>query len=138
VILPENCTFELQKVDIEGGFTFKCPFHSCFNCFHMYGNVDGADLNQCLACPRSFHTNCIIPGSRFNSMCVLCPRHPDKPLPSHDVRQNPKVMGAKKAAPVNEYSLFWEQLAIPEERPNAQDPHDNHFKLQVYIVHCSV
>lgn len=118
---------------MENVVSFKCPRHACFNCFEFHGILDGADLNGCLACPRSFHTNCILPGSRFNSMCVLCPLHPDAPLPSHDVRLNPKVAGAKKLAPSNEYSAFWDMLAIPEENPDPADPFANHFKLQTHV-----
>jgi hypothetical protein len=64
-------------------------------------------------------------------MCLLCPLHPEAPLPSHDVRRNPLLAAGKKTAPVNEFSLFWEQLAIPEDTPDPADPFDNHFKLQV-------
>jgi hypothetical protein len=131
VDVPQNCTFSIQKVERDHMLSFKCPRHACFNCFEFHGATDSFDLTACLACPRAFHTNCILPGSRFNSMCVLCPLHPDAPLPSHDVRLNPKVAGAKKAAPTNEYSAFWDMLAIPEEMPDPADPCANHFKLQV-------
>jgi hypothetical protein len=64
-------------------------------------------------------------------LCLLCPLHPEAPLPTHDVRRNPLLTAGKKAAPANEFSLFWEQLAIPEDTPDPADPFDNHFKLQV-------
>jgi hypothetical protein len=134
VDVPQNCTFSIQKAERDHMLSFKCPRHACFNCFEFHGATDSFDLTACLACPRAFHTNCILPGSRFNSMCVLCPLHPDAPLPSHDVRLNPKVAGAKKTAPTNEYSAFWDMLAIPEEMPDPADPCANHFKLQVRVL----
>eukprot|EP01034_Spumella_vulgaris_P034511 gene34511-42559_t len=63
---------------------FKCPHHSCDTCFEFYGAFNSSDLTGCLFCPRAYHTNCISPGCRWNAMCLLCPDHPDKVLPSQD------------------------------------------------------
>ena len=131
-----NVCYSLQRTERTDVLSFKCPMHTCYNCFEFYGNADTAELTKCLLCPRAFHTNCILPGSRFNSMCLLCPLHPDAPLPSHDVRLHPKAKKSGSGAG-NECSLFWEQLAIPDEMPNAADPFDNHFKLQNHIKNDS-
>ena len=68
--------------------TFTCPSHFCDVCYEFYGNKTEAHskgcLHRCIACPRSFHTNCIEPSARFNTMCILCPNHPEKALPSLD------------------------------------------------------
>jgi hypothetical protein len=66
--------YEVQKHKVES-LSFKCPLHYCFNCFEFHGSCDTADLTPCLLCPRAYHTKCIPPGSRFNSMCLLCARY---------------------------------------------------------------
>lgn len=103
---------------------FKCPLHSCFNCFEFYGAKDAADLVKCIYCPRALHVNCMIPGSRFNSKCVVCPLHPEKHLPSTEITR--KEVN-------NEFSLFWEQLAIPDAIPDVNNLSHNHFRLQRHI-----
>lgn len=103
---------------------FKCPLHTCFNCFEFYGPKDPADLVKCIYCPRALHGNCMIPGSRFNSRCLVCPLHPTLHLPSTKVTRGEVN---------NEFSLFWEQLAIPDETPNPKDPFASHFKLPRHV-----
>lgn len=123
--------YEIKRVSVLNCLTFKCPQHYCNNCYDFYGAKDGCDINKCLACARAFHVNCIPPGSRFNSVCLLCPRHPDDPLPSHEMRLDPRTKRPKSTS--NMFTQFWEQLAIPDVLPNANDPYDNHFKLQQHI-----
>ena len=66
--------FEVQKRKVDS-WSFRCPLHYCFNCYEFHGCCDTADLTPCIHCPRAYHTKCIPPGSRFNSMCLLCPRY---------------------------------------------------------------
>jgi len=66
----------------------------------------------------------VVPGSRFNSRCVVCPLHPTLLLPSLEITRK---------LDNNEYSLFWEQLAIPDIYPDAENTADNHYKLQKHI-----
>ena len=122
--LQPSTHYKLSRVATENVLNFKCPLHCCFNCVEFYGPKDTNDLNPCIYCPRAFHTKCVVPGSRFNSRCVVCPRHPTEPLPSTDITA--KVV-------TNEYSVFWEQLAIPDIYPDPENVHDNHFKLQKHI-----
>lgn len=122
-LLPSH-HYVQRRVSTEGVRSFKCPHHTCYNCFEFYGAKDAFDLVKCIYCPRALHANCVIPGSRFNSRCVVCPLHPTSPLPSTEVTH--KEVN-------NEFSLFWEQLAIPDVVPDAEDPFDNHFKLQRHI-----
>ena len=153
--LSNTASYEIRKVVVENAVSFKCPQHFCRNCFDFYGPRDGGDLNKCIACPRAYHTNCIPPGSRFNSVCVLCPLHPDAPLPSHEPRAvrstamiNSNISDNGKSTKNNssssssqmqekeigcEFTAFWEQLAIPDVCPDASQPFDNHFKLQRHI-----
>ncbi len=107
--------------------SFKCPYHFCDTCFAFYGNARKDDLNKCICCPRAFHTNCIPPGSRYNTMCLLCPEHPDELLPSQD------AVTASSVPALNSFAAFFDQLAIPEVIPSAADPFANHFKLVTAI-----
>lgn len=126
-----HLSYEIKKVLQENVPSFKCPQHFCYNCFDFYGSVATSDINKCMSCARAYHVNCIPPGSRFNSVCLMCPRHPDDPLPSHEMRMDPKTKRPKATS--NLFTQFWEQLAIPDVFPNPNDPFDNHFKLQQHI-----
>lgn len=130
-------TGKIEKID---SFSFRCTLHQCDTCFEFYGNVASNDLNPCILCPRAFHTNCIPPGARYNSVCVLCPLHENEPLPSQDIttlRRSKKtenstlVTAEKNAAGV--VPLFFEQLAIPETIPEENNVLDHHFKLPKHI-----
>lgn len=113
-------------------YSFKCPLHFCDTCFNSYGAVDTADLCPCTYCPRSFHTNCIPPGARYNSVCMVCPLHPQQPLPGQAITANP--VGNKKESEVSaSVNLFFDQITVPDIAPDANQPLDNHFRLQLYI-----
>lgn len=108
-------------------YSFKCPYHFCDTCYLFYETSSrekgglSRDLHRCLRCPRSFHINCIPPGSRYNSMCLLCPHHPDDILPAKDDNSHTISNGM--------LGLFWNQLNLPETYPQIDDPMDFHFKL---------
>ena len=106
----------------------QCPAHFCDTCYASYGcddkNALGA-LEVCLRCPRAFHVNCIPPGARYNSVCLLCPLHPDKALPSKE-----KAKVERKA---NAYSFLWDQLVLPDQVPCKDDCLENHFKLPMSV-----
>ena len=108
---------EDSESDIDGrdryikSFQFRCPCHQCYNCYPLYnptkkgaskkgggggGGVESG-LQRCLLCPRAFHTQCILPGSRSNSLCLLCPRHGGVPLPSQDAASADATAAAGRA-----------------------------------------
>lgn len=119
----ETVTFEQREVDT---FSFKCPLHICNTCHDEYGRSrKGADkaLFSCLLCPTAYHINCIAPGSRFNSMCLLCPDHPDEPLPSKDM--------TKKDLELTGYTV-WNQMILPDQYPDENRTDDGgHFRLAI-------
>jgi DNA-directed RNA polymerase subunit K/omega len=83
-IIPSNLIFHKineNKIELQNIISFKCPRHLCDTCYEFHGNVDLQDLCDCHYCPRAFHSNCIPPGSRFNSTCIVCPLHPQEVLP---------------------------------------------------------
>ena len=80
-----------------------------------------SNLFQCFLCPKSYHINCIPPGARFNTMCVLCPSHPNQSLPSKD-----RVTSKLKD---NAFAALWDEMVLPEEFPQRDRPEDNHFRL---------
>ncbi len=82
-----------------------------------------AHLFRCFRCPKAYHINCIPPGARFNTMCVLCPHHPCESLPSKD-----RVTSKLKD---NAFATLWDEMVLPEEYPSAERPEDAHFKLPI-------
>lgn len=73
--------------------SFRCPYHYCDSCSDHFNdqhtrsaNKGLNQLGKCIACPRAFHTNCILPSARFNSRFLVCDRHPELDLP--DVTDN--------------------------------------------------
>jgi hypothetical protein len=121
----ENAVFEIQKVVKENMCSFKCPLHCCYNCVEYYGAVDGSDLVPCIACPRAYHSNCKPPGSRYNSVCFLCPLHPDLHLPAQDGVKASKEALESRAV----FTNFFDMLLIPDSFPDAKHTLANHFKL---------
>ena len=116
----ETVTFEYKEVDT---FSFKCPFHVCNTCYDEYGRSRKGELFCCLLCPTAYHINCITPGSRFNSMCLLCPFHPDEPLPSKDMTKRDQELTG---------NTVWSQLILPEQRPDVSKIEDGgHFRLPI-------
>ena len=113
---------------------FKCPHHVCDTCSDFYASggaalkkayaVGSTELFGCLCCPRAFHVNCMPPGARFNSLCVICPLHPEATLPDKDTFRASK----NKAS-----ALLFDHLALPDDPPRKEDPLDNHFKLPLRI-----
>lgn len=72
--------------------SFRCPRHCCDTCFEFHGCVDSSDLCHCHYCPRAFHSNCIPPASRYNTVCLVCPLHPLDILPGDaGLLRQPKV-----------------------------------------------
>ena len=78
--------------DEEGGnddvndVIITCPSHFCDVCHAFYGPKRGNgakyNLHRCIFCAKAYHLGCIVPGSRYNTMCLLCPDHPETSLPS--------------------------------------------------------
>jgi len=129
--------------------SFECPLHFCDTCYEHYhtrtfkGIDRGGDneLTPCTYCPRAFHTNCIPPGSRYNSICMVCPLHPYNPLPDKtstismhmNMSVNANANAITTSEHINNIRLLYDQLTIPEIIPNPLDPYDNHFKLYQII-----
>lgn len=94
--------YEIQKRKVDS-WSFKCPLHYCFNCYEFHGCCDTADLTPCIHCPRAYHTKCIPPGSRFNSMCLLCPRYT---YPTLLIERGPPSVQERTLIPHPSYSYL--------------------------------
>lgn len=134
--------FTSYKLPIQT-LNFECSMHFCDTCYEHYhkrsfGASDQDELTPCTFCPRAFHTNCIPPGSRYNSVCLVCPLHPYQPLPDK-ARDDSELLGGKgkkgkgevaiNAESINNIRLLYDQLTVPDLIPDRNDPFDNHFKL---------
>ena len=147
----ENNNNNNNNKPIKGkAFMFKCPYHHCYTCAPAYDYKErnaNKNLQRCAFCPRAYHINCITPGSRFNNICLLCNRHPDKVLPQDKKKEN-EVNTDQELTEGNENNedlsselivgtvsiettkLFFEQisvLATPIPKDNKLD--DDHFRL---------
>lgn len=115
-------------------FSFRCPYHVCHTCYEFYPK-EKAELLKCVYCPRSFHNNCIPPGARFNTICVVCPRHLDKHLPSEhpNATVNLKNNSNSSSTPTSALkpcgTSVWDQMVLSDILPNPTDVMDNHFCL---------
>jgi ribosomal protein L32 len=146
---------------VESAFSFRCPHHVCDTCDAHYAKdkTIANTLFKCVHCPRAFHENCVPPGSRFNSLLLICPLHPECPLPSDKLTklsfapsageisaaeakdskfshqsylQNVAFMQANFQAKMSKsFNLFWEQMSLPDTCPAADNVLDNHFCLPV-------
>lgn len=99
------------------------------------------DIISYTSCPIGYHIGCMMPGSRANHMCLLCPEHPEISLPSVDVPQTIKKVSTnltnKKNSKYN-FDMIWEQMsesfADNDHEPHSEDINDpNHFLLPLSI-----
>jgi hypothetical protein len=117
---------EEEEEEEEEDYCVTCPSHFCDVCHDIYGKNQKQILHRCMCCPKAFHLNCILPGSRFNSMCVICPDHPEKALPSLDA----EVEAAEPADTASDAKYMWDQLAgFCNTEPNADNLFGSHFLL---------
>lgn len=131
---------------------FICPRHQCNTCSHFHGIVDRSQLETCEYCYRSFHINCIPPGSRFNSACLICPQHPDKSLPGVAIQKKVEsngqmdldddIINLKDLSSISsilstsfpQVNLFYEQLTIPDLPPTNAPTDVGHFRFPVHLI----
>lgn len=145
----DSVTTAVEEVgeEEEEDYNLLCPAHFCDVCYDIYGKQQKQLLHKCLCCPKAFHANCILPGSRYNSMCLICPDHPDKPLPSLDeadtdadieFEMSPSAatvsagrvsLGHRATDPNN----IWDQIAFFGAEPDARNLFDTHFLLPVTL-----
>ena len=53
--------------------SFVCAHHQCSTCFgDVAKGSRKAFMYKCHTCPRSFHLNCVPPGSEFHEYCLVC------------------------------------------------------------------
>lgn len=115
---------EAYADDDASGFKFRCPYHFCDVCHFTYGGKDSrSTLHRCFKCPRSYHINCIPPGTRFNALALLCPDHPNEVLPSRE--PSDRCMPSNNAL-----NNIWDQMPLPEIIPGSTD---NNYLLSTSI-----
>jgi hypothetical protein len=105
-------------------FKFKCPYHLCHTCYPIYKKVRPGPLYKCISCPTAYHTNCIVPGSRYNIACLICDKHPNDTLPACETV-------AEDLVPSNHH--FWDQMYIPELEPDVSELASHHFMLPLKL-----
>ncbi len=116
--------------------SFLCPRHICDTCHPIYhgkevGKSSKRPIIPCFKCPRAFHENCIPPGSRYNSMYLLCPDHPiTDVLPSKDVvsLDNLNLESLTTAE-----AQIWKLLSLPDAPPEKDDLEGTHYRLPIQL-----
>lgn len=127
--------------DAKGGknklasFTFRCPYHQCFNCYPFYKTgIPQVALLKCIYCPRAYHPHCFPPDMRFNATYLVCPAHgPDQPLPSCEGVKVMSTVNVTHLAKDSSMSMVWDAMVLRQDNPDANDPGDDHFCLPVSI-----
>ncbi|TYZ63718.1 hypothetical protein PybrP1_003687 [[Pythium] brassicae (nom. inval.)] len=108
---------------------FRCPRHVCTVCEDA---KKGSDLMYCIRCPESYHPQCVPPSARYNSVALLCSRHP--------LDQLPKIPSFYYSDPLLDtvtvdFNLRLPLLFMPKAEPDAADKHDcHHFRLLLNLV----
>lgn len=108
---------------------FRCPRHVCAVCEDM---KKGSDLMYCIKCPVAYHPNCVPPSARYNSVGLLCSKHPDDKLPKIPAfyYNDPTV-----DAITRDLNLRLPLLFVPKTEPDASDAADcHHFRLLLNLV----
>lgn len=108
---------------------FRCPRHVCTVC---EDGKKGSDLMFCIRCPESYHPQCVPPSARYNSVGLLCSKHP--------LDQLPKIPSFYYSDPLLDtvtvdFNLRLPLLFMPKTEPDAADKHDcHHFRLLLNLV----
>jgi hypothetical protein len=130
--INEKITSKDDSDDISDTYTWsiRCPRHYCDVCDEFYkSKVDKTKAKittfPCIRCPRSFHENCLPPGSRFNSNCLLCELHDEEALPSPETTFDTETVGSQSM------QRLWESLhcCLPAKPPTTKKEAPEHFRL---------
>nr|CCA15310.1 histonelysine Nmethyltransferase putative [Albugo laibachii Nc14] len=120
---------DTNEEDFKYKFKFRCPRHICAVC----EDAKSSELMFCIKCPESYHTSCVPPSARYNTVGLLCyrHRHDDLPrIPSH------WYTDLKMAIVTVDCAIKFPDLFLPATEPiasNTQDRH--HFRIPAdYLV----
>lgn len=114
---------------LEFDVSFRCPRHVCTVCEDV---KKGSDLMYCIRCPESYHPHCVPPSARYNSVALICSKHP------HD--QLPKIPAFYYNDPTLDtvtvdFNLRLPLLFMPKTEPDAANKDDcHHFRLLLNLV----
>ncbi|GMF34126.1 unnamed protein product [Phytophthora lilii] len=114
---------------LESDASFRCPRHICFVC---EGKKKSSDLMCCLKCPEAYHPQCVPPSARYNTVGLLCWRHPDDELP----KIPSFYLSDRNIDTVTvDSSLHLPWMFLPKRDPDASNPEDcHHFRLLLNII----
>ncbi|KAG7390309.1 Histone-Lysine N-Methyltransferase ash1l [Phytophthora pseudosyringae] len=114
---------------LESDASFRCPRHICFVC---EGKKKSSDLMCCLKCPEAYHPQCVPPSARYNSVGLLCWRHPDDKLP----KIPSFYLSDRNIDTVTvDSSLHLPWMFLPKSDPDVSTPDDcHHFRLLKSII----
>ena len=116
--------------------SFLCPRHICDTCHPIYrgkeiGKGTRRPIIPCFKCPRAYHENCIPPGSRYNSMYLLCPDHPITDfLPSKDVVS---LDNLNLESLITNEAQIWKLISLPDATPDKDDLEGTHYRLPIQL-----
>ncbi|KAG1705860.1 hypothetical protein DVH05_002424 [Phytophthora capsici] len=114
---------------LESDASFRCPRHICFVC---EGKKKSSDLMCCLKCPEAYHPQCVPPSARYNTVGLLCWRHPEEELP-----KIPSFYLSDRTIDTVtvDSSLHLPWMFLPKCDPDAKNPSDcHHFRLWKSII----
>ncbi|KAK1939427.1 Histone-lysine N-methyltransferase ASH1L [Phytophthora citrophthora] len=114
---------------LESEASFRCPRHICFVC---EGKKKSSDLMCCLKCPEAYHPQCVPPSARYNTVGLLCWRHPEEELP-----KIPSFYLSDRSIDTItvDSSLHLPWMFLPKCDPDAKNPSDcHHFRLWKSII----
>ncbi|KAL7683036.1 putative AWS domain, Zinc finger, FYVE/PHD-type, Zinc finger, RING/FYVE/PHD-type [Plasmopara halstedii] len=108
---------------------FRCPRHVCIVCEERRKS---SDLMCCLKCPEAYHPQCVPPSARYNTVGLLCWRHPDEELP----KIPSFYLSDRNVDTVTVDScLHLPWMFLPKRDPDASNPDDcHHFRLSKSII----
>ncbi|RLN63945.1 hypothetical protein BBJ28_00017038 [Nothophytophthora sp. Chile5] len=109
--------------------SFRCPRHICSVC---KGEKKSSDLMCCLKCPEAYHPQCVPPSARYNTIGLLCWRHPDEDLP----KIPSYYLSDRSIDTVTvDSSMHLPLMFLPKRDPDANNVDDcHHFRLLRSII----
>lgn len=119
----------VDEEQLEFDAPFRCPRHACAVCENT---KKGSDYMCCIQCPAAYHPHCVPPSARYNSVGLLCSKHPKDRLP--------KIPAFYYNDPdldtiTVDFNQRFPMLFVPKTEPDVADKGDcHHFRLLLNLV----
>ncbi|KAF1330171.1 Histone-lysine n-methyltransferase, partial [Globisporangium splendens] len=123
---PKDGTIDEELLEFDA--PFRCPRHACAVCENR---KKVSDYMCCIKCPAAYHPHCVPPSARYNSVGLLCSKHPNDKLPRIPAFYFDDPDTDAVVVDLNQFPV----LFVPKTEPDVNDRDDcHHFRLPRNVI----